>query len=141
MRKSTRVLTFGICGLVLTGVAGAQIKQLIKIVGIWEIVKRFGPDIDKGFNKLVKRSESATNTTKVVPIITAGLTNKRNAIGMVQVSGPKAAVAKVKSVAQIEENVLGVKIRALIPTEKDSFSGTPTPIDQVGVTGIVDVKL
>ena len=134
MRKSTRVLTFGICGLVLTGVAGAQIKQLIKIVGIWEIVKRFGPDIDK-------RSESATNTTKVVPIITAGLTNKRNAIGMVQVSGPKAAVAKVKSVAQIEENVLGVKIRALIPTEKDSFSGTPTPIDQVGVTGIVDVKL
>ena len=111
-------------------VASAQIGKLIKLLGVWEVTKRFGGEIDREFNKLIKRDPKAPVSTKVVPI-------------MVQISGPKAQVDKVKSVAQLEQGLFGkeIQIRAMIPIESENMTSDMHPVEQVGVTGIVDFKL
>ena len=123
-------------------VASAQIGKLIKLLGVWEVTKRFGGEIDREFNKLIKRDPKAPVSTKVVPIITGGI-GSRNAVGMVQISGPKAQVDKVKSVAQLEQGLFGkeIQIRAMIPIESENMTSDMDPVEQVGVTGIVDFKL
>ena len=120
----------------------AQIGQLIKLVGIWEVTRKYGGEIDKEFNKLIKRDPKTTTETKVVPIVTSGV-GSRNAIGMVQVSGPKAQVEKVKAVAQLEQDLFGkeIRIRAMVPMASEQWSSGVKPVEQVGVTGIVDFKL
>ncbi len=120
----------------------AQIGQLIKIVGIWEVTRKYGGEIDREFNKLIKRDPKTTTSTKVVPIVTSGV-GSRNAIGMVQVSGPKAQVDKVKAVAQLEQDLFGkeIRIRAMVPMASEEWSSSVKPVEQVGVTGIVDFKL
>jgi len=117
----------------------AQIGQLIKIVGIWEVTRKYGGEIDREFNKLIKRDPKTTTTTKVVPIVTSGV-GSRNAIGMVQVSGPKA---QVEAVAQLEQDLFGkeIRIRAMVPMASEQWSSGVKPVEQVGVTGIVDFKL
>jgi hypothetical protein len=62
---------------------------------------------------------------------------------MVQISGPKAQVDKVKSVAQLEQGLFGkeIQIRAMIPIESENMTSDMHPVEQVGVTGIVDFKL
>ena len=140
--KRTR-LNLGLAGVaILAPFVPAQIGKLIKIVGIWEITRRYGNDIDKEFNKLIKRAPTTKTATKVVPIVTGGI-NSRNAIGMVQVSGPKAQVDKVKAVAQLEQDILGneVRIRAMVPMATEQWTSGVTPVEQVGVTGVVDFKM
>lgn len=135
----TAVLALG-----LVGVGTTQVREVIKILGVGTAVKQFGPDINKAFNRLTKHTDTDTNYTKVVPIITLGL-NTRGAIGAAQVKGAKKNVDKVKSVASPQAEILGkeIKIQALIPVDTDN----PTDInklkavDGVGVSGIVDLKL
>jgi hypothetical protein len=126
----------------LVPAAMPQIGKLIKIIGIVEVTKRFGNDINKGFNDLVKRDPKSRVATKVVPILTGGV-GSRNAVGMVQVSGPKAQVDKVRSVAQLEQDLFGreIRIRALVPIEGETILDKTVPVPEVGVTGIVDLKL
>ena len=80
--------------------------------------------------------------TKVVPIISGGV-GGRKAVGMVQVSGPKQYLDTVKSVAQLEQDLFGkeLRIRALIPIDQDTIAKDIKPVPQVGVTGIVDLKI
>lgn len=119
-----------------------NIGQLIKLVGVWEVTKRFGNDINKSFNSLVKRDAKSAALTKVVPIISGGV-GSRQAVGMVQVSGPKKYLDTVKAVAQLDQDILGkeVKIRAMIPIDQDTIGKSIKPVEQVGITGIVDLKL
>jgi hypothetical protein len=144
MKKKTLIYAGLVTSLVVaaTPLATAQIGKLVKLVGIFEITKRYGNDINKEFNKLVQRSPKSAVFTKVVPIISGGI-GSRNAIGMVQVSGPKAAIDKVKSVAQLEQDLFGkeIRIRSMIPIEGESIVDNLKPVEQVGVTGIVDLKL
>lgn len=120
----------------------AQIGKLIKLVGIWEVTRRYGNDINKEFNKLIKRDPKAATTTKVVPIVSGGV-GSRQAVGMVQISGPKGQVDQVKAVAQVEQDLFGkeIRIRAMIPIAGESITSDIKPVEQVGVTGIVDLKL
>jgi hypothetical protein len=143
MKKSSKlkwIAGLGLCAaLVATG--SPQVKQLIKIVGVGAAIKQFGPDINKALNGLVKHKDSEKAWTKVVPIISAGISS-RQAIGAAQVMGPKAAVSKVQAVAQLDQDLFGreIKIRAMVPVD----SMNPTDINRVegvGVSGIVDLKL
>jgi hypothetical protein len=111
-------------------------------VGIGAAVKQFGPQINTAINKIASHSDSATVTTKVVPILSGGI-GGRKGIGAAQVMGPKALVDKVQAVAQIEQDILGreVKIRAMIPIESKDVIKEIKRVEGVGVSGIVDLKL
>lgn len=121
-------------------IASGQVKEIIKILGVNEIVKRFGGQMNTAFNKLDGHKDSAAVMTKVVPIITAGI-NSRKAVGAVQVMGPASAVSQVAAVAQLEQDVLGIKIRALIPVNTTNITTSVKRIEGVGVSGIVDLNL
>ncbi|MCW5937231.1 MAG: hypothetical protein KIT11_07995 [Fimbriimonadaceae bacterium] len=142
--RSKRIVAIVAC-LAVAAVAGTQIMQAIKIIGVGAAVKQFGPDINKQFNSLTGHKDTDSNFTKVVPIITVGL-NTRGAIGAAQVMGAKKNVQKVSAVAAPEVDIFGreIKIRALIPVENATNLKDPKSIkavDGVGVSGVVDLKL
>ena len=140
--KSTKTLLVAGATLALTAMAAPQIKQLLKIVGVGAAVQKFGPDINKAINKLASHTDTKLETTKVVPIISAGLAS-RQSIGAAQVMGPAAQVAKVKAVAQLEQDIFGreIKIRAMIPIDSKDAIKNIKKVEGVAVTGIVDLKL
>ncbi|MDI9634998.1 hypothetical protein QPK87_30855 [Kamptonema cortianum] len=133
-----------VAALMLAAVATAQIREIIKILGVGAAVKQFGPDINRAINKMVGREDTPSKATKVVPIITIGL-NTRGAIGAAQVMGSKQNVDKVRAVAAPEADLFGkeIKIRALIPVNSDNITELKDikPVDGVGVSGIVDLSL
>lgn len=140
--KTRKLVIAGVATLSLAAIGGAQLKQILKIVGVGAAVQKFGPDINKAFNKLVNRDGVRNYKTKVVPIISGGI-NGRTAIGAAQVGGPAANVDTVKSVAQLDQDLFGreIKIRAMVPIAGDVITSSLKPVDNVGVTGIVDLKL
>jgi len=137
-----RVLTIGLCGLCATALAADAFMDLVKIVGVGAAVTSFAPQLNSAINKLSQHSDSATVTTKVVPIISAGI-NSRKAIGAAQVMGPKSQVDRVKAVAQLDQDLFGkeVKIRAMIPIETKEIVRDIKRVEGVGISGIVDLKL
>ncbi len=130
--------------LAIATVGTTQIAQVIKIIGIGAAVRQFGPKINDQFNRLTKHKDSSNSYTKVVPILTIGL-NSRGAIGAAQVMGSKSRVERVQAVAAPEAEIFGneIKIRALIPVDKSDITNMSDvrPVDGVGVSGIVDLKL
>lgn len=123
-------------------IATSQIGQILKVLGMREVVKRFGGEINDALNKMVKRDPKSALMTKVVPVISGGISS-RQAVGMVQVCGPRRQIEKVKAVAQLDQDLFGreVKIRAMIPIDQDTIAKDIKPVDEVGITGIVDLKL
>lgn len=126
--------------LLVSALAVPQFKQILKVGGVIAVVNTFGKDIDKQFNKLWGREENRYLETKVVPILSVG--NKGNAIGIAQVMGPPAAVNKVVAVAQPELKFLGeLRLRALIPVSSKNVVENIRAVDEVGVSGIIDIRL
>src|SRR5579859_3985446 len=80
-------------------VAGAQLGSIIKGGAAVVVVEKFGPDINKGINKLMGDKGIRYTATKVVPILSLG---DGGYIGAVQVAGPQSLVDKVQAVAQLE---------------------------------------
>jgi hypothetical protein len=141
--KINRKLAFTVAGvLALSAIGATQIKQIIKLVGVGAAVSQFGPEINKGINKLTSHKDTYDMTTKVVPIISGGI-NSRNAVGAAQVMGPRDKVETVKAVAQLDQDLLGreVKIRAMIPISSNQIVQNIKRVEGVGVSGIVDLKL
>jgi hypothetical protein len=137
-RKRKIAFTF-VALLSLAAVASAQLMAIVKTAGMAAAVNTFGKDINKAFNKLQNHTDSTAISSKVVVIFTTGVGTKSQ-IGMAQVMGPKAKLAKVGAVAQLEQNLFGVKIRALIPVESDKITDI-RKVEGTSVTGIVDIKL
>ncbi len=139
--KKAWLVAAGVLALSAFGVTQG-IRQVIKIVGVGAAVKQFGPEINRGINKLANHTDTSTRATKVVPIISAGI-DSRKAIGAAQVMGPKSLVDKVQAVAQLEQDLFGreIKIRAMIPVESQDVVKNIRKVDGVGVSGIVDLKL
>lgn len=126
--------------LALTAVAAPQLRQILKVGGVVAIVNTFGKDINNQFNKLWGRKEDRMLKTKVVPILSVG--NRGNAIGIAQVMGPPQAVDRVVAVAQPEFRFLGeLRLRALIPVSSKNVIEDIRAVDQVGVSGIIDIRL
>jgi len=132
-----------VVGVTLIGaaVAAPQIKQIIKVVGVGAAVKQFGPEINRSINRLSNHKDTTTATTKVVPIISAGIAS-RQAIGAAQVMGPKSKVDQVQAVAQLEQDLFGreIKVRAMIPVSSTNVTNI-RKVEGVSVSGIVDLKL
>jgi len=140
--RTTKIVAPILLVAMMAPFAAPQVGQVIKLLGIREVVKRFGGDINKALNKLEKRDARSSLMTKVVPIISGGISS-RQAIGMVQVCGPRQQVEKVKAVAQLDQDMFGkeIKIRAMIPIDSDTIEKDIKAVDEVGITGIIDLKL
>jgi hypothetical protein len=141
--KINRKLALSLAGvLVLSAVGATQIRQVIKLIGVGAAVKQFGPEINRGINRLTSHRDTYDMTTKVVPIISGGI-NSRNAVGAAQVMGPRDKVDEVQAVAQIDQDLFGreVKIRAMIPISSREIVKDIKRVEGVGVSGIVDLKL
>ncbi len=128
--------------MALTAIGAPQLREAIKIIGVGAAVQKFGPDINKAMNRLTKHTDSSSNWTKVVPILTVGI-GKSNAIGAVQVKGPRSRVERVRAVAAPETELFGkeIRIRAMIPVSNTNVSTRIDTVDGVGISGIVDLKL
>jgi hypothetical protein len=131
-----------IATLSLATLGACQFKAILKIIGVGAAVQKFSKDINKGINSLSGHKDSATITTKVVPIISGGI-NSRNAIGAAQVMGPKSKVDQVNAVAQLEQDLFGkeIRLRAMIPITSKQILKDLKRVEGVGVSGIVDLRL
>ncbi len=118
-------------------VSADLLGSVLKLGGISLVVSKFGPEINKGLNKLTGIQPSDVYATKVVPIISVG---SGTSVGAVQVAGPIDAVNKTQAVAQIEGKIMGVRIRSLIPVSSKTVTNIKR-VDGVGVSGIVDIKI
>jgi len=114
--------------------------DVLKAGAIAVATKEFGPQIN-GFINTVFRNEGSLpeGATKVVPYLDFG---SKAYIGMMQVAGPSAGVAKVKAVWQYDQlfDRGRVRLRALVPS--DSIS--PLSIRRVkgvGCTAIIDAMV
>lgn len=136
-KKKVALLLSGV--LLISALAAPQLKELLKIGGVVAVVNTFGKDINKSFNKLWGRSEARNLKTKVVPILSVG--KKGNAIGIAQVMGPPIDVDQVVAVAQPELPLMGVRLRALIPVSSKNVIEDIKVVENVGVSGIIDIKL
>jgi len=141
MKLNKTVLVVGAV-LGVTAVGATQVRELLKVLGVGAVVQKFGPDINKGINKLSGHKDTAAATTKVVPIISGGI-GGRTAVGAAQVTGPKKLVDTVNAVAQLDQDILGseVKIRAMVPVTSKGMIKDLHAVEGVGVSGIVDLKL
>ncbi len=136
-KKKVALLLSGV--LLISAIAAPQIKELLKIGGVVAVVNTFGKDINKSFNKLWGREESKAMKTKIVPILSVG--KRGNAIGIAQIMGPPRDVDQVVAVAQPELPLMGLRLRALIPVSSKNVVEDIKVVENVGVSGIIDIKL
>ncbi|HEY3265417.1 MAG TPA: hypothetical protein VGM37_00710 [Armatimonadota bacterium] len=107
--------------------------------GVAVAVSKFGPQINDFMNKLTGNKDGeAGEYTKVVPIISAGAGTY---LGAVQVAGPRAEIDRTKAVAQLEGRFSSFRVKALIPVDNLNPTKKPSRVRNVGVTGLVDIKL
>lgn len=141
MLKNRRALFAALALLALVPLAASQFRQVLKVAGVGVAVQQFGPQINREFNKLLNHKDTPQSTTKVVPILTVGLSTS-TAIGAAQVMGPKAQVDKVQAVAQPSAELFGreFRIRGFIPVSSRDVKNIQR-VDGVAVTGVVDLKL
>ena len=132
----TAVLS-GVVGLAV----GADLGKLLKGGAIAVVVDKFGPDINRGINRITgDKNLGGEQATKVVPILSLG---NGQAVGAVQVTGPEEKLQEVKAVAQLDGKVNlvgGIRLKALIPIASRSVSNIKR-IPGVGVSALVDIKL
>ena len=96
-----------------------------------------GP-LNDGINAVTaKYGVSSTDATKVVPIVAIGDGSRA---GAAQVSGPQAKVDQVKAALMIEQTILGIRAKVLIPIDKVAIKDI-NRIQGVGVSASLDVKL
>lgn len=128
--------------LALSAFTFAQIKvgELIKVVGVTAAVAHFGPQMNREINKVAHTADGPNNFSKVVPILSGGI-NSRKAVGAAQVRGPRSAVNKVNAVAMIDQNLLGLRVKIMIPIASKDVIKDLKPVPGVGVTGIVDISV
>ncbi|AIE85198.1 hypothetical protein [Fimbriimonas ginsengisoli] len=140
MKGKRTLLVVGV--LAISAIGATQVKEILKVLGVGAAVKQFGPEINRSINKLTSHKDSFATTTKVVPIISAGI-DSRKAIGAAQVMGPRDKVDQVQAVAQLDQDIFGreIKIRAMIPISSKEVVQDIKRVEGVGVSGIVDLKL
>ncbi len=96
-----------------------------------------GP-LNDGINAVTaKYGVSTTDATKVVPIIGVGDGSRA---GAAQVSGPQSKVDQVKAALMIEQTILGIRCKVLIPVDRVDYKDV-NRVQGVGVSASLDVKL
>lgn len=136
--KSKRTILAVTIVLGLAAVASTQLDTILKGAGLYAVIQKVGPEINRAINGVTKHSDTNKSYTKVVPIISFG---SGTAAGAAQVMGSKSQVEKVTTVLQMEGKALGaIRFKALIPIASKDARDTHS-VDGVGVSGIVDIKL
>lgn len=125
----------------LPGFGKGDLEKVLKGAGIVLLIKQFGGVLNNFINTILMNNGAAVrDATKVVPILTFG---QGMEAGACQVSGPQAAVNRVKvvfSVAASLDKGHRFNVQALVP----SASMNPLKlerVDGVGVSAIIDYKL
>jgi hypothetical protein len=117
-----------------------NVGDVLKAGAIAVATKEFGPQINSFINSVFKNQGGLPEgTTKVVPYLSFG---SKAYIGMMQVAGPSAAVAKVKAVWQLEQlfDRGRVRLRALAPS--DSINPLKTHrVKGVGCVAVIDAMV
>jgi len=144
IRSSQTALLLSGALLFGAGAASAQfdLGSILKVGGTELIVRQFGGQINSVLNRVTGQNklDDPNTITKVVSVLSAG---SRGAVGIVQVSGPREQVNKVRAVAQLQTQVraLGtLQARVLIPIDANSLTNIRR-VPGVGVSAIVDIKL
>ena len=131
-----------ITGFVLgNGIAPVQagiLDKVIKGCSVGYVVDAtYGP-LNDAINKVTaKYGVSTTDATKVVPIISVGDGSRA---GAAQVSGPLEKVNQVKAALIIEQTILGIRAKILIPVDRVDYKNV-NRIQGVGVSASLDVKI
>ena len=118
-----------------------DLTKLLKLFGIGYVVKEYDDDINEFINRVTLKHNAATEqSTKVVPIVSAG---RGGHIGAAQVTGPAAALRRVKAVAQVELDLESgkVRLRGLVPVTTLKTTPDVKGVSGVGVTAVVDFRL
>ena len=131
-----------IAGFVLgNGVATAQAGILDKVIkggAIGYVVDATAGPLNDGINTVTaKYGVSTTDATKVVPIISVGDGSRA---GAAQVSGPQSKVDQVKAALIIEQTIIGIRAKILIPVDRVDYKNV-NRVQGVGVSASLDVKI
>ncbi len=142
MTTMRRAILVSAAALALVPLAAPQFRQVLKVVGVGAAVQQFGPQINREFNKLLSHKDTPESATKVVPILTVGVSTSA-AVGAAQVMGPKSQVDKVQAVAQPSAELFGreFRIRGFIPVSSKDVIKDIKRVENVAVTGVMDLKL
>ena len=142
MQSKKWIIVALIGGFVLgNSMAPAQAGILDKVLkgGIigYAVDATAGP-LNDGINAVTaKYGVSTTDATKVVPIIGVGDGSRA---GAAQVSGPQSKVDQVKAALMIEQTILGIRCKVLIPVDRVDYKDV-NRVQGVGVSASLDVKL
>ena len=131
-----------IAGFVLgNGVAPAQAGFLDKVIkggAIGYVVDATAGPLNDGINTVTaKYGVSTTDATKVVPIISVGDGSRA---GAAQVSGPQSKVDQVKAALIIEQTIIGIRAKILIPVDRVDYKNV-NRVQGVGVSASLDVNI
>lgn len=131
-----------VCGFVLgNGMPSANagiFDKVLKGGAVGYAVDATAPALNNAINTLTtKYGVGTTDATKVVPIISVGDGSRA---GAAQVSGPQAKVDQVKAALMIEQTVLGVHCKVLLPVDNVSYKNV-NRVQGVGVSASLDVKI
>jgi AICAR transformylase/IMP cyclohydrolase PurH len=120
-----------------------DLTTLIKIFGIGYVVKQYAAPLNEFVNSvLANKGVKVLEQTKVVPVLSIGV-GQASYIGAAQVSGTKAALAKVEAVAQLEADFNTVfRIKALVPIDSTNpIADGIHRVSGVGVTAVIDIRI
>jgi len=114
--------------------------DLIGVIGGGLVVGALGGQINDFINTVTfNRGVGTDEETKVIPIVSVG---SGTSIGAAQVAGPKAAVEKVKAVAELAVSFRDrIGVRILIPIDSANPLERFRRVQQVGVSAVIDYKL
>jgi hypothetical protein len=146
MSRGRRVLAVLATTLVLLLPLSARAQDLttlIKIFGIGYVVKQYAAPLNEFVNSvLANKGVKVLEQTKVVPVLSIGM-GQASYIGAAQVSGTKAALAKVEAVAQLEADFNTVfRIKALVPIDSTNpIADGIHRVSGVGVTAVIDIRI
>jgi len=130
--------TLAVSAAVPVATRAIDLKDVVVGGGIAVAVNQFGGEINDFVNRISGTRGRAAQATKVVPIITAG---KGVYVGAVQVTGPEAAVERVRAVAQVEGSFSRARVKVLIPVDTLNPVASPSRVQNVGVSALVDLRL
>lgn len=127
-----------ILGNGMTTVQAGILDKVVKGGVIGYAVDATAGPLNDGINAVTaKYGVSSTDATKVVPIISVGDGSRA---GAAQVSGPQEKVDQVKAALIIEQTILGIRAKILIPVDRVDYKNV-NRIQGVGVSASLDVKI
>lgn len=114
------------------------LDKVLKGGAIGYVVDATADQLNSGINAVTaKYGVSSTDATKVVPIISIGDGSRA---GAAQVSGPQEKVDQVKAALMIEQTIIGIRCKVLIPVDNVSYKNV-NRVQGVGVSASLDTKI